>query len=216
MELTDESEKWIKHYSSRHKILLVGEGDFSFSASLARAFGNASNMVATSLDTEEPNAVDLAIKHPSAAANVVLLKEKGCSVIHGVGASTMRYHHLLSYKKFDRIVFNFPHAGFLTSEHNSTQIRCHQHLVRDFLKNAYEMVSDTGEVHITHKTAYPFSAWRIEELGEEAGFLLVEKAYFCIWDYPGYENKRGAGSRSNETFPVGQCSTYKFTIKNKY
>lgn len=52
MELTDDSEKWIKHYSSRHKILLVGEGDFSFAASLARAFGNASNMVATSLDTE--------------------------------------------------------------------------------------------------------------------------------------------------------------------
>ncbi|KAL8469607.1 hypothetical protein ACS0TY_032454 [Phlomoides rotata] len=109
---------WIKHYSSRHKILLVGEGDFSFSASLARAFGNASNMVATSLDTE----ADLEIKHPSAAANVVLLKEKGCSVMHGVNASTIRYHHLLSHRKFDRIVFNFPHSGFLTSEHSSLQI----------------------------------------------------------------------------------------------
>lgn len=52
MELRNDSEKWIKHYSSRHKILLVGEGDFSFAASLARAFGNASNIVATSLDSE--------------------------------------------------------------------------------------------------------------------------------------------------------------------
>ncbi|KAL8462102.1 hypothetical protein ACS0TY_033255 [Phlomoides rotata] len=186
MELTDESEKWIKHYSSRHKILLVGEGDFSFSTSLARAFGNASNMVATSLDAE----VDLEIKHPSAAANVALLKEKGCSVMHGVNASTMRYHHLLSHRKFDRIVFNFPHSGFLTSEHSSLQIMLHQDVVRDFLKNAYEMVSERGEVHITHKTGYPFSAWGIEKLGE---------------------NKRGDGSRSNQTFPVGQCSTYKFT-----
>lgn len=45
-------EKWIKHYSSRQKILLVGEGDFSFSACLATAFGSATNMVATSLDSK--------------------------------------------------------------------------------------------------------------------------------------------------------------------
>ncbi|KAL6511869.1 hypothetical protein OROGR_021466 [Orobanche gracilis] len=207
MELTHDSEKWIKHYSSRHRILLVGEGDFSFAASLARAFGNASNMVATSLDTQ----VYLDIKHPSASANVALLKEKGCSVMHDVDASTMSNQPLLSHRKFDRVVFNFPHAGFFTSECSSVQIMRHQDVVRGFLKNAYEMVSERGEVHITHKTAHPFSAWGIEKLGEEAGFVLLEKAYFCIWDYPGYWNKRGDGSRSNETFPVGECSTYKFT-----
>lgn len=48
----EEEEKWRKHYSSRHRILLVGEGDFSFALSLARRFGSAHNMVATSLDTQ--------------------------------------------------------------------------------------------------------------------------------------------------------------------
>ena len=39
--------RWIKHYSSEYKILLVGEGDFSFSASLAVAFVSATNITAT-------------------------------------------------------------------------------------------------------------------------------------------------------------------------
>ncbi|CAH2048986.1 unnamed protein product [Thlaspi arvense] len=32
----EEEEGWLKHYSSKQSILLVGEGDFSFSASLQR------------------------------------------------------------------------------------------------------------------------------------------------------------------------------------
>ena len=43
--------RWIKHYSSEYKILLVGEGDFSFSASLAVAFVSATNITATSLNS---------------------------------------------------------------------------------------------------------------------------------------------------------------------
>ncbi|PKH83365.1 hypothetical protein CRG98_050003 [Punica granatum] len=46
-----EEEKWLTHYSSNHSILLVGEGDFSFSKGLAMAFGSASNIHATSYDT---------------------------------------------------------------------------------------------------------------------------------------------------------------------
>lgn len=54
-ELEDQesakAEKWKNHYSSNHRILLVGDGDFSFSLCLARAFGSAHNLVATSLDS---------------------------------------------------------------------------------------------------------------------------------------------------------------------
>ncbi|KAH7861038.1 hypothetical protein Vadar_020867 [Vaccinium darrowii] len=48
----------IKHYNSAQKIMLVGEGDLSFSACLATSFGSGHNMVATSLHSEgEPPTV---------------------------------------------------------------------------------------------------------------------------------------------------------------
>lgn len=45
-------EKTIMHYSSSQKILLVGEGNFSFAACLAKEFGSAVKMVATSLESK--------------------------------------------------------------------------------------------------------------------------------------------------------------------
>ena len=39
-----KGEKWLKHYSSNHKILLVGKGDFSFAACLGRSRGALSRM----------------------------------------------------------------------------------------------------------------------------------------------------------------------------
>ncbi|KAA8523518.1 hypothetical protein F0562_009941 [Nyssa sinensis] len=88
--------------------------------------------------------------------------------------------------------------------------RNHQRVVKGFLRSARDMLNENGEVHVTHKTAYPFSEWKIEELAEEMGLRLVEKAWFSRRDYLGYDNKRGDGTRSNETFPVGECSTFKF------
>ncbi|XP_022976039.1 uncharacterized protein At4g26485 isoform X2 [Cucurbita maxima] len=143
--------KWITHYSSSHDILLVGEGNFSFSACLASAFGTATNMVATSLDSEET----LLRKYGSDIKTTLEeLKELGCSVIHGVDVATMSQHLLLCHTWFDRIVFNFPHAGFQYSrEHETGQIKLHQNLVRSFLRNAKELLAENGEIHITHKTA---------------------------------------------------------------
>lgn len=194
-------EIWITHYSSYHKILLVGEGDFSFSACLARAFGSAHNMVATSIDSEgrifnsyslmlinlcnmilfyfilqacmpvnnalmlelwscfliwcmlvgdldcmhihsEINCVVdailiiwptwnassamLPVKHWSSVAHLHELKNLGCTVLHEVDVNNMHEHATLKTMKFDRIVFNFPHAGHdpRYGERHAELIRC--------------------------------------------------------------------------------------------
>ncbi|XP_057725595.1 uncharacterized protein At4g26485-like [Arachis stenosperma] len=199
--------KRIKHYKSCHQILLVGEGDFSFALSLATAFGSASNIVATSLDSKE----SLVRNYSRASKNLDELKNLGCTLVHEVDGHIMNHHPLLKNKLFDRIVFNFPHAGFHGREHEWLQIMLHQEVVSGFLKSARKMLKEDGEVHVTHKTAYPFCNWEIVKLAKKAELSLVEEVPFEIFDYPGYINKRGHGDRCDRSFPVGQCSTFKFS-----
>ncbi|CAH1444823.1 unnamed protein product [Lactuca virosa] len=76
-------EKWAKHYSSNHHILLVGEGDFSFSVSLAiMAFGSASNIVASSIDSYDY----LIENYKHAKANLDILRKFGAQLLHVVNA----------------------------------------------------------------------------------------------------------------------------------
>ncbi|CAN1190468.1 Uncharacterized protein At4g26485 [Linum perenne] len=107
-------------YSSSQKILLVGEGDFSFSASLAISFGSsAPNIVATSLDSQE----FLRTNYKKAMDNIAALRARCCVVLHELDATTMACNCYLSWQKFDRIVFNFPFAGFFKEENRESQIR---------------------------------------------------------------------------------------------
>ncbi|CAN1190460.1 Heavy metal-associated isoprenylated plant protein 41 [Linum perenne] len=107
-------------YSRSHRILLVGEGDFSFSASLAVSYGrNASNLVATSLDSLG----FLTTNYTKARENIAALRARGCLVIHEMDATKMAGHWFMMGEKFDRIVFNFPFAGYFKEESSGSQIR---------------------------------------------------------------------------------------------
>ncbi|WOG97877.1 hypothetical protein DCAR_0417218 [Daucus carota subsp. sativus] len=198
-------ERKIKHYSNHHKILLVGEGDFSFSKCLANAFGSASNITATSLDSQ----ASLMCNYTDATANIEELKLLGCTILHEVDASIMLYDYRLNHTTFDRIVFNFPHCGIF-QENNASVIELHKGVVRGFLRNAIAMLAPNGQVHITHKIEEPYNRWGIMELAEQTGFCLLDISGFCPWEYAGYVNKRGAGSKCNESFPVGLSATFKF------
>nr|XP_043622631.1 uncharacterized protein LOC122594228 [Erigeron canadensis] len=203
--------RWLKHYSSDHRILLVGEGDFSFSLSLGMAFGDASNIVATSLDSHDV----LIKKYKEAKTNLETLHSLGAQLLHEVDALQMKLHTDLQMQKFDRIIYNFPHAGFLGREDDQQVIMMHRNLVSGFFKNASGMLQPKGEVHVTHKTSEPFHLWNIEELATQNSLTLLERAEFKLEDYPGYSNKRGAGMTSDASFPLGECSTYKFVFFSK-
>ncbi|CAG7902589.1 unnamed protein product [Brassica rapa] len=185
-----QETKTLKQYSNKQKILLVGEGDFSFSLSLGRAFGSASNITTSSLDSR----VDVNRKYTYGKQNVEELERLGGTVIHGVNVHSMSSDNRLA--RYNRIVFNFPHSGLgFGSEHESFYIMQHQALVRGFFESARKMLEDEdGEIHLTHKTTRPFSEWEIETLAQEKGLRLIGLMVFDQLAFPGYSNKKGSGN----------------------
>ncbi|XP_026450907.1 uncharacterized protein At4g26485-like [Papaver somniferum] len=211
-EKKKSSEGTITHYNRSQRILLVGEGDFSFSACLANAFGSATNMVATSLDTEET----LLEKYSGARQNIRQLQKLGCLVLHEVGVHDMLYDSDLMNMKFDRIVFNFPHAGHFPPlyETDGFLIEMHKKLLSGFFKSASKMLNKAGEIHVSHRNDFPYNKWEIKKLANNAGLQLIRKVKFQKSDYPGYSNKRGGDVEPDKEFFLGVSPlTFKFSIK---
>ncbi|XP_021758840.1 uncharacterized protein At4g26485-like isoform X2 [Chenopodium quinoa] len=195
-------------YTRDQRVLLVGEGNFSFSASLAVDFGlSASNIIATSLNHE-----DFLIKnYREFPNNKAELETRGSVVLHGVNATKMVKHPFVGSMMFDRVIFNFPHAGkFGKGDH---ELRMHQKLISGFLRNAKKMIAEDGEIHITSKSSRFYRRWDIPKLGSDQGLYLIQAAKFKRLEYPGYQTKYGFGGDGN--FCCSPSKTYKFGLSSK-
>lgn len=94
-------------FSGNDRILVVGDGDFSFSKGLVGHIGGTGdNLVLTSFDS----ANELTKKYPQAKANVDFVRKSGAVVRHGVDATKLE--EAFPGELFDCIVFNFPHSGW--------------------------------------------------------------------------------------------------------
>ncbi|XP_047324113.1 uncharacterized protein At4g26485-like [Impatiens glandulifera] len=199
---------WCKHYNNEQRILLVGEGDFSFSACLAVVFGSSSsNITATSLNSIE----FLHRNYRNAIANIQKLTSRGATVMHRVDATTMSSHSFLRLIKYDRIIYNFPFYGFRRrNETRESNLQKHRELVRGFLWNAKKMLQEDGEIHISHKTNGFHLEWNVKELASLEGLCLLRQVKFNLNDYPGYETKYGFGGDKN--FDCNPSMTYIWRI----
>uniref|UniRef100_A0A7N0UK61 25S rRNA (uridine-N(3))-methyltransferase BMT5-like domain-containing protein n=1 Tax=Kalanchoe fedtschenkoi TaxID=63787 RepID=A0A7N0UK61_KALFE len=202
-----EVEYWVGPYCSAHRILLVGDGDFSFSLALAKSFRSASNLVATSIDKRD----DLEKKYSDGGQNVRDLEDMGGLVLLGIDATKMSEHFFLKTQRFDRIVYNFPHVGFQYREASYCQILLNKTLVQEFFRNAMALTkSGKGEIHVTHKEGEPYDKWDLVTMAKDKGLLLLEVSPFNKHIYPGYNQKRAHGKDPDAPFRLGNCKTYKF------
>ena len=143
-------------------ILLVGDGDFSFSASLLDHGMTGENLICTGHDNE----TSLIAKYPRFDSNISKLRDVKSSILLGFDATKMSLSSISShlFVKADKlpiitaVVFNFPHTGegIKDRQHN---IAKQQKLIVSFLQcttdllKAQELaIKKRGYSKVTRKT----------------------------------------------------------------
>ncbi|KAH0537832.1 hypothetical protein FGG08_005445 [Glutinoglossum americanum] len=192
-------------------ILLVGEGDFSFSRSLAEHHGFCA-LTATSFDAED----SLFLKYPQARQNVeYLVEETQQRVLYGVDATRLAACRALGRAAaFDRVVFNFPHVGGKSKDVNR-QVRYNQgglseerrvyvgdglildaiELLVGFFKAAIPLLKKPeGAIVLTVFEGEPYTLWNIKDLARHVGLRVGRSFKFQSEMYPGYKHARTLGN----------------------
>ena len=171
--------------------LIIGDGDFSFSLSLTRKLQTDDAgiyVVATSLETR-----DQVVCRPNAVENITELIKLQSIVLHEVDGTALNTCAELVQlaKKFNEIVFNFPHIG------GKSHMRQNRTLLREFFTSAVQFLNEDGRIRVSLckgqggtpvdccKRGYE-NSWKVVEMAAEAGLVLSQVETFRAEDYPGY------------------------------
>ncbi|KAF2638868.1 hypothetical protein P280DRAFT_470885 [Massarina eburnea CBS 473.64] len=210
---TQASQQHAVPFGVYDNILLVGEGDFSFTRSLALEHGCA-NVTATSFDSEE----EVRSKYPSFADVEKELKElvPPVPILHDVDATKLNTYKTLRPEGaggaggeetgWDIIAFMFPHTGGMSTDVNR-QARANQALLVKFFESCvYEIAAKPprcapspflkigGRVFVALFEGAAYELWCIRNLARHAGLKVVESYRFDWTQYPGYHHMRTLGT----------------------
>ncbi|CDH52613.1 hypothetical protein RO3G_09556 [Lichtheimia corymbifera JMRC:FSU:9682] len=130
-------------FDENDRILLIGEGNFSFARAIADHYmqRNPALITATCLDSESV----LYEKYGDEAKdNIEALQDLGVTVLFEVDGTQLGKHKLIRKNRYTKIIFNFPHAGagIKDQDHN---VRANQALLNDFFASATPFLSIQGE-----------------------------------------------------------------------
>lgn len=155
------------------------------------------------------------------------LKKNTVQVYYGIDATKLDNYDVKNLidkngLKFDRIVFNFPHAGFPRAQDGiaagpDAVTLSQVQLVDDFLESCKSLLKDKEEsqVIITQNTCFPFKNWNVVGTAKNAGYKLVSKVPFNISQFPGYQNRRGFGPNAAKSFDCSTAETYSFCLERR-
>jgi len=170
-------------------VLFLGEGNFSFSASVVNktnSEGNTSNIYASCFEKQidiNGGAYDIE-SNTEKIKNINYLESNGCNVLHGLDAESLHIDERLKGLKFSKIIFMFPHVG------GKMKIGRNRKLILNVLLSAKRiLMPHDGQVIITlckgqggtpfeKVKRIPADTWKIVEIAHEAEFVLSDVCYF--------------------------------------
>ncbi|XP_014710914.3 ferredoxin-fold anticodon-binding domain-containing protein 1 [Equus asinus] len=191
------------------RLLLVGEGNFSFAAALSETLDPSTSLTATCL--QRP--ADLA-RDPVAQENVQRLREQGTEVRFGVDCTQLADAFELHDREFDRIYFNFPHYG------RKAGVAKNRELLAKFFQSCTDVLAEEGEVHVAlcrGQGGTPadkpmrewHNSWQVVAMAALGGFILSDVYPFSCEAVPGYKS---TGYRSQDkSFHVEGALNHIFT-----
>jgi 25S rRNA (uracil2634-N3)-methyltransferase len=189
-------------FAPEDKILLIGDGDLSFAASLIEHHYCA-DVTATVL---EKSLDELRDKYPHVEENIAKIEAEDGKVLYGVDATKMAPFTDRKGRDgtgvMDRILFNFPHVGGKSTDVNR-QVRYNQELLVAFFQRAMPSLAPGGSIVVTLFEGEPYTLWNIRDLGRHAGLQVERSFQFQAAAYPGYHHARTLGVVRSKDGEIG-------------